>query len=139
HVARAAYSADQIVVRAQSGVTLARLRVDLAARELSLGRRIPHTRLFAVRTNGRAPTAAVSLAKGAAVTAASLDYVRHAFETPNDPYFASAESYLETIRAPEAWDISHGSHAVTIAVVDSGVSGVRDLTAQLLPGRNIVA
>src|SRR5947199_10403353 len=69
HVARAAYSADQIVVRAQSGVTLARLRVDLAARELSLGRRIPHTRLFAVRTNGRTPTAAVSLAKGAAVTA----------------------------------------------------------------------
>jgi subtilisin family serine protease len=55
-------------------------------------------------------------------------YVRYAqpnnryslFATPNDPSY-SLEWGLGQIRAPAAWDVSTGSDAVTVAVVDSGV------------------
>ena len=90
--ARAAYSADQIIVRARPGFVTARLRDGLAARGLSLDARIPHTRLFAVRTNGRTPAAAIrSLDHSALVATATPNYVRRASVVPNDPYFASGE------------------------------------------------
>jgi len=139
HPARPA-SSSRIVVRGRPGITTASLRKALLARGLSLGSRIPHTRLFAVRTNGRSPASAIgALGRSALVTGATPDYVRHAFDTPNDPYFESAESYFDTIRVPQAWDLSHGSRAITIAVVDTGVAPVGDLARQLQPGRNVVA
>ncbi|HVR13100.1 MAG TPA: hypothetical protein VMS41_04925, partial [Gaiellaceae bacterium] len=107
---RAAPSPAQIVVRTRQGVDIERLRDDLATRGLSLGARIPHTRLFSVRTHGRSPAAAIrSLAGEPTLAAAMPDYVRHAFEVPNDPYFDIAEGYLTTVRMPQAWDLSHGS------------------------------
>jgi serine protease len=139
-IQRAAYAADAIVVRARPGVGAARLRADLAARGLSLGGHIPHTDLFTVRTQGRSPAAAIrSLAGSPRVAAAMPNYVRHAFEVPNDPYFESSESYLTTVRLPQAWDVSHGSAGLIIAVADTGVTAVRDLSTQVLPGRNFVS
>jgi subtilisin family serine protease len=139
-VARPASSAHDVVLRARAGVGVARLRDTLAARGLSLGRRIPHTDIFDVRTNGRSRAAAIrSLDASGVVTAATPNYVRHAFDLPNDPYFASSETYLETLRAPQAWDLSHGSPRVTIAVVDTGVTAVADVAHQILPGLNVIA
>ena len=41
---------------------------------------------------------------------------------PNDPAWATAQTaYLNEVNAPEAWDLTHGSSAVKIAVIDSGV------------------
>jgi subtilisin family serine protease len=137
--AQAAYSADEIIVRARPGVSTVRLRDGLAVRGLSLGARIPHTRLFAVRTNPRSPAAAIrSLAQSALVAGATPNYIRRASAVPNDPYFASGEPYLTTIRMPQAWNLSHGSSAVIIAVVDTGVTPVADLAGQLLAGHNFV-
>lgn len=45
----------------------------------------------------------------------------HAF-TPNDPLF-QRQWYLRQIKADRAWDITTGSSAVTVAVLDSGVDG----------------
>ena len=93
-----------------------------------------------MRTQGRKPAAAIrSLRSAATVAAATPDYVRHAFEVPNDPYFETAEGYLTTVRMPQAWDVSHGSTGTIIAIVDTGVTSVRDLATQVLPGRNFVA
>jgi type VII secretion-associated serine protease mycosin len=137
---RAAHSAEEIIVQARTGVDTARLRDGLAARGLTLARRIPHTRFFAVRTHGQSPSAAIqSLADSSSVAEAEPDYVRHALDVPNDPYFGSSEAaYLAAVRMPQAWDVSHGSSGVTIAVVDSGVTSVTDLSLQLLPGRNML-
>jgi len=49
------------------------------------------------------------------------DYPVQALDTiPNDPSFP-AQYGLTAIRAPQGWDVSTGSPAVTIAILDSGV------------------
>ena len=49
--------------------------------------------------------------------------IEYASSPPNDPeYLAGKQWYLEKVKAPEAWNISHGSTSVRIAVIDpSGV------------------
>jgi subtilisin family serine protease len=130
---------DEIVVRARPGTATAELAARLAAKGLSLTGHVPNTGLFSVSTHGQSPAAAVEeLAHDSLVFSAQPDYLRHAFATPNDPYFASAEQYLDTIRLPEGWDVAHGPTGLVIGVLDTGVAPVGDLSAQLLPGRNIV-
>jgi len=129
-----------ILIRARPSVGVTQLQAQLAARGLSVSGHVPHTRLYAVRTNGQSTAAAVDLAADEnGVAEAMPNYVRHAFEVPNDPYFELAESYFTTIRLPQAWDLSHGSPGFVIAVLDTGVAPVGDLSAQLLAGRNMVA
>lgn len=61
--------------------------------------------------------------------------VPHAF-TPNDPSFPS-QWHLPAIDAPRAWDITTGSSAIVIAVLDSGVEASHpDLAGRLVPGWN---
>jgi serine protease len=129
-----------IVVRIRAGAEAAQLRRDLSARGLSLGTHIPHTLVFTVRTLGRTQAEALAVARADPLVAhAEADHVLHAFDVPNDPYFGTAESYLSTIRMPQAWDLSHGSPGIVVAVVDTGVTPVFDLSTQVLPGRNFVA
>jgi serine protease len=138
HVGRHA-RADEIVIRARRGTSRARLAAVLTADGLRLGRRIPHTRVYGVRTLGKSPAAAIrALSREPDVAAATPDYVVHALEPPNDPYFQPGESYLESIRLPEGWDVTHGSAGFIIGIVDTGVAPVPDLSAQLLPGATFV-
>ena len=61
-------------------------------------------------------------------------------ELPNDPGFRSQWG-LEAVRAPAAWDRTHGSAAPSVAVVviDSGVDGTHpDLASKILPGYDAV-
>jgi subtilisin family serine protease len=133
-------SGGKIVVRVRPGTSDAALRSDLAAHGLLLGRHIPHTRDYAVGTPRLAPADAVRVVRDdRLVAAAEPDHLLHEFEVPNDPYVATAGSYLSTIRLPQAWDVSHGSLGVVIAVVDTGVSSVGDLSTQVLPGRTFVS
>jgi subtilisin family serine protease len=51
--------------------------------------------------------------------------------TPNDPIYP--QTYTDTISAPAAWDITTGSPAVKVAVLDTGYAlNHEDLTAQWL-------
>lgn len=60
-------------------------------------------------------------------------------QTPNDPYFAR-QWYLSAINAPAAWDITHGSSNLTVAVLDTGVDATHpDLAGHILPGFNTEA
>lgn len=47
-------------------------------------------------------------------------YEMHAFVTPNDPSYSDLWG-MEAASLPEAWDKSHGSAAVKVGVVDTGV------------------
>jgi flagellar hook assembly protein FlgD len=55
------------------------------------------------------------------VTSVEVAHRRYLNEAPADPRFAEQKSYLEVVRAPAAWDRTHGAGDVRIAVVDSGV------------------
>jgi len=57
---------------------------------------------------------------------------------PNDPDLA-LQYGLVNIRAPQGWDLSTGSAAVTIAIVDSGIDLAHvDLAAKIVPGYDFI-
>lgn len=69
---------------------------------------------------------------------AQPNYVYRALFTPNDPYFESQWN-LPAVHAPEAWDITQGSAAVKVGVVDTGVDcGHPDLQGQCAAQANYV-
>ena len=67
------------------------------------------------------------------------DYPVQAIDTiPNDPSFPSQYG-LASIRAPQGWDLSTGSPAVTIAILDSGVDlGHLELAGKIVQGYDFV-
>ncbi|MGD1093054.1 MAG: Ig-like domain repeat protein [Bryobacteraceae bacterium] len=61
--------------------------------------------------------------------------------TPNDPFYATGSQWgLPLIGLPNAWSITTGSSAITIAIIDSGVQPNQpDLQAKLVPGWNVAS
>lgn len=66
------------------------------------------------------------------------DYLAHAAEAPNDPYYPTQWG-LPQAAVPAAWNLSTGSATIPVAVVDTGVDFAHpDLSGQLLPGYDIL-
>lgn len=57
---------------------------------------------------------------------------------PNDPFASQWLFFANGRRTRSAWDETLGSPAVTIAVVDTGVEPIADLTPNLVPGHDFV-
>ncbi|HZX02650.1 S8 family serine peptidase [Kribbella sp.] len=76
-----------------------------------------------------------------AVELASLSYRRQVAAVPNDPYFASTQqAYLNTVRVPQAWDVSKSTGNQIVAVLDTGIdAGHPDLAGHLVAGYNAVS
>ena len=73
-----------------------------------------------------------------AVELASLNYKRHATAVPNDEFYGTdQEAYLNTVRVPQAWDLSKSTGSQIVAVLDTGVdAGHPDLVGHLVAGYN---
>ncbi|GAA1507632.1 S8 family serine peptidase [Kribbella lupini] len=72
-----------------------------------------------------------------AVQLASLDYIRKISATPNDAYYGGYQTYLSTVRLPQAWDLTKSAGTQTVAVLDTGIdAGHPDLVGRVLAGRN---
>jgi subtilisin family serine protease len=49
-------------------------------------------------------------------------YIHQLCDVPNDTFYVSGlQWYLNTVQAPQAWDITHGDSTVVIGIVDTGV------------------
>lgn len=113
-------------------------RVDRVLSDLGMERleRLGRGRFIVSIGAGDLKTASRSLSKSPGVLYAEPDFIYEATGLPNDEYMArlwglhntgqsvggSAGTPDADIDADEAWDISTGSPAVTVAVVDSGVA-----------------
>lgn len=70
------------------------------------------------------------------VQAASPDWVMQASETPNDPFIGNQWG-LTKIQAPAAWNRTHGSSGVIIAVLDTGINEAhQDLAGKVVNRRD---
>jgi len=99
----------------------------------------------------RAQTMEVSAARSSAVIAAlrndpnvayvEVDRVRKASDvSPDDPmYTEGKQPEVDQVRLPAAWETSTGAAAVKIAVLDTGVTKIGDLTGAVLGGYNYVS
>ncbi len=76
-----------------------------------------------------------------AVEVAALNYKRRIAAVPNDTYYGSDQStYLNTVRIPQAWDLSKSAGSQIVAVLDTGVdAGHPDLAGHLVAGYNAVS
>ncbi|WP_433165902.1 S8 family serine peptidase [Kribbella sp. CA-247076] len=72
------------------------------------------------------------------VELASLNYKRRISAVPNDEWYAEDQAAsLNTVRVPQAWDVSKSTGNQIVAVLDTGVdAGHPDLLGRLVPGFN---
>lgn len=80
-----------------------------------------------------------ALRRNSLVEYAEPNYILYAIDTnPDDTYFNppySRQWGLTQIQAPAAWDVTTGTMAITIAVVDTGVAqSHEDLGPKIIPG-----
>jgi subtilisin family serine protease len=93
-------------------VTFERFEGSDIVRGLRVARVQPERTLEAVRQLAARPD----------VLYAEPNYIWRANATPNDPRYTSGEMYgLNRINAPAAWDVTQGSEAVVVGVLDGGV------------------
>ena len=93
------------------------------------------------------PDAALATLASQLETDASVQYadpVRRvrAQRVPNDPRFGSQWALTETvggINAPAAWDLQIGSAAMTVAVIDTGITQHPELSGRVLPGYDFIS
>jgi subtilisin family serine protease len=96
-------------------------------------------RLYAAAPGFDVAAAVRALQAAPGVIYAEPDLRVQAATVPNDPLYAR-QWYLNQIAAPAAWDITTGSSAVTVAMIDTGVSsGHPELAGRLVPGYNFVS
>src|SRR5260370_21443220 len=111
----------QLVVQTRLGANPSVVARTLATHGASVKSEIPEIGVHVLRV----PEPAINqvqqaLAGTGLFTFVERDPTVHVVATPNDPDFVS-EWHLAKIQAPNAWGITTGSAAITIAFVDSGV------------------
>jgi subtilisin family serine protease len=132
------YVPGELLVRFEASTTAAARADALAELNTVLVERLPLSGLVRVRLD---PDTSVEAAEAAferlpEVRYAGPNHRYQFFATPNDPGFGDLWALHQPsdadIDATEAWDITTGSAAVTVAVVDSGLDHTHpDLTANI--------
>jgi serine protease len=93
-------------------------------------------------TRARALQLATLLARNPEVEYAEPDRRRRADMTANDE-FRAAQGYLDDtpggISASLAWDVTTGSAATVVAVLDTGIRPHADLAGRILPGYDMIS
>ena len=130
---------DSVLVRFKKGAsTTVRSRAVTSRGAVAQGN-VAKTGYVKVNAAGNAEKLLAQLRKDPAVESATLNYRRGLFRTPNDPYYASQQQYLSTVRLPQAWDRIYNASTQIIAIVDTGVdTNHPDLAGKGVTGYNAV-
>lgn len=73
---------------------------------------------------------------------AEVDVLLEPQRTPNDSLFSSQWHYFEPaggVGLPAAWDLTIGSNAITVAVIDSGIAAHADVAGRAVPGYDFIS
>lgn len=130
------------------GELLIGLRAGVGATErFRLLREHGATHLEDIARNGRVlrirvPAAALDVLQRRLALRKEVRFVERNVElepalVPNDPQYP-AQWHLPVMGAPQAWDITQGSPAAVVAIVDSGVDGTHpEFSGRMVPGFNL--
>jgi thermitase len=136
------FKAGELLVKFETGMTLNATENLLSRYQATQIRALYRSdvQLWSVPA-GQELEIVASLNANPAVVYAEPNYLYHAFDTtPNDPHFISGKQWAHTkIQSPAAWDITTGSDAITIAIIDTGIDeGHPDLASKIVAGYDYV-
>jgi thermitase len=113
-------------------------RLAVADQSAATVQSVPQLDVQVVKVDGSVPDAIAAFRSNPAVAYAEPNWISHADAVPNDPRYTQ-EYGLAKIQAPQAWDVTTGSAAVTVAVVDTGVASDHpDLQPNMVAGDDLV-
>ena len=138
--AAGAYAPDELVVRFKSSTRSSRIDECFQGTDIQIQTEIEelHTYVLTV-VSGDIPGAYYHVLDCAGSLYVEPNFLLQAADTiPNDPDW-SLQYGLVNIRAPQGWDLSTGSAAMIIGIVDTGVDYSHpDLAGKLLSGYDFV-
>jgi subtilisin family serine protease len=111
----------EVIVRFAPGAARADVRADARVNVVRASQ-LPGVQLVKVRSGQTVAAAVKELERRPGVRFAEPNYTYRASATEPDDYDAGQLWGLATIDAPDAWDLTHGSDSVQVAVVDTGIA-----------------
>jgi subtilisin family serine protease len=127
----------ELIVKLRKGVPSARGRALIKSQGGSPAGEIPQLRLQRLRVPEKARLALQqNMSRFHEVEWVEPNALLPPAMVPNDPEYPQSW-HLPAIAAPDAWDLTTGTPAIVVAILDSGVDpGHPDLAAKLVPGHN---
>jgi thermitase len=135
----AEYKAGELLVKFKAGVSSGRVQERLAVNDAALVRELDGSavQVWAV-PEGQELALARRLSTDPNVAFAQPNYRYQALTVPDDPGYSRQWTH-SLLGSPEAWEITTGSAAVTIANIDTGIDLTHpDLVDKLVPGYDFV-
>ncbi len=116
------HSLNQLLVRFKAGAPVSLQKSLIARYKSNITREIPNIGVKVIKVPAKSLDAVkTALSHNPAIDFAEYDGVDSALTVPNDPYYTN-QWFLNKIKAPSAWDVTHGNSSTIVAILDTGIS-----------------